>query len=177
MTVAPQYLRHSQIDRLQWDACLDRHFPDQLYLRSWFLDNMVPGWEALVDPDPVTGHYLAIMALPVQKKWGLHYLYQPYLTAQLGYVGNNNNRLAHFLAAVPRRFRYIDFCLNEKNSLPPGVSGGYTRRNLVLDLRRSADQLAAGFHENTRRNIKKARTHSLSVETTDNWRRVWDFFT
>ena len=176
MTVAPQYLRHSQIDRQQWDACLDRHFPDLLYLRSWFLDEMVPGWEALVDIEPVTGQYFGIMALPVRKKWGLRFLYQPYLTAQLGYVGKDNSRLRDFLAAIPGSFRYLDFCLNEKNSLPPGPGGGYIRHNLVLDLSPSAGQLSAAFHTNTRRNLRKARTHSLSVETADNWQLAWDFF-
>lgn len=177
MMMAPRYLRHSQIDRQQWDSCLDRHFPDLLYMRSWFLDEMVPGWEALVDQDPATGQYFGMMALPVRKKWGLRYLHQPYLTAQLGYVGNDNKRLANFLTAIPRHFRYLDFCLNEKNSLPPETGGGYTRRNLVLDLRPSADQLAAGFHENTRRNIKKAHKQSLTVDGSSDWQQAWDFFT
>ena len=49
---------------------------------TWYLDIVSPGWEAIVKEE--AGCYVAVLPLPVRRKFGLRYLQQPLLTQQLG---------------------------------------------------------------------------------------------
>lgn len=160
------HLRNNAINRPLWDACIRQHYPDLLYMQSWFLDIMVPDWEALVEAGEPNGPYFSVMALPCRRKWAISYLYQPYLAAQLGYVGPDNSpeNIARFFEAIPRRFLYWDFCMNDEN--PVRVAGYHitSRRNRVLALHKSYDSLRAGFSENCLRNIRKAEKQKCRVQ-------------
>ena len=74
-----RYLSHDEIDKPQWDACIEGSVNSLPYAASWWLDVVSPGWEALVSED-----YRSVMPLTWHKKLGVYYLYQPYLTQQLG---------------------------------------------------------------------------------------------
>ncbi|MFN4315860.1 MAG: GNAT family N-acetyltransferase [Chitinophagaceae bacterium] len=173
-----RYLQHNEIDKNAWDACLDRNYPDLLYMRSSFLDEMVPGWQALVVGDEKQQFYDGIMALPARKKWGIPYLFQPYLTAQLGYVGNNNSsdELSRFIDRIPGRFRHIDICLNDRNPYLSNLRGMHHRINLVLTLEQSYDVLAGNFSDNTRRNIRQARENGLMIKREKKWRDAFEHY-
>lgn len=152
------FIQHSGIDRKAWDACVGLHTPDHIYAYSWYLDVMVPGWTALV-----LGNYEAVMPLPCRKKYGIHYLYQPFLTAQLGLIASDSSpALLHvFLEAIPRQYRYWDICLHHHN---PSEVDGYalrTRINLMLPLQQSYDAIRQLYNENTVRNIRKAEAAGL----------------
>jgi hypothetical protein len=114
---------------------------------------MARQWDALVWND-----YEAVMPLTWNRKYGIAYLYQPFLTAQLGVFGNDldTHLLQAFLQAVPEKFRYWDIYLNHHNLYAPDGFHLYKRRNYVLDLDRSYETLYDNYRENIRRNIKKA---------------------
>ena len=73
-----QYLRHGQIDKTKWDACIESSSNGLVYGYSFYLDQMAGNWEALVMDDYKIG-----MPLTARKKYGIQYLAQPFLAAQL----------------------------------------------------------------------------------------------
>ncbi len=162
------HLRNDEVNRKYWDECLDRHFPDLLYMRSWYLDCMAPGWEALVAPGE--SEYRSVMALPLRSKWGIRYLYQPFLVAQTGIVGSDNSgkSVESLLASIPANVRYGHYDLNEQN---PAMVEGWPmplRRNRVLSLSAAYPDIRKGYHENTERNIRKAEKQRISVVRKEN---------
>ena len=160
------HLRNDEVNRKYWDECLDRHFPDLLYMRSWYLDCMAPGWEALVAPGE--SEYRSVMALPLRSKWGIRYLYQPFLVAQTGIVGYNNSmeNISGFLKAIPSIIRYGHYDLNEQNKAIPEGWPMQLRRNRVLSLSATYADIRNAYHENTERNIRKAEKQGIRVLAT-----------
>ncbi|RYY85548.1 MAG: hypothetical protein EOO15_16730 [Chitinophagaceae bacterium] len=71
-----RYLPHAEIDKARWDNALMRCPNATLYATSRYLDHMSPGWDALVQ-----GDYDALFPLPWRSKWGLRYVYQPFLAS------------------------------------------------------------------------------------------------
>ena len=88
----------------------------------------------------------------------MYYLYQPAFLAQLGLFGNNCTPalLQDFLNAIPGKFRYWDFTLNQGNVF---TLDGYLlkpRVNFTLNLNHSYPELYKNYRDNIKRNIKKA---------------------
>jgi hypothetical protein len=148
-----QYLTNKQVDKTKWDHCIDNATNGLIYAYSFYLDHMAKRWDALVLND-----YEAVMPLTWNRKYGICYIYQPFLTAQLGLFGKNisDQLLESFFNAVPRRFRYWDFYINHSNVFPSLKYELYQRRNFVLDLSKPYEELYAAYRENIKRNIKKA---------------------
>jgi lipid II:glycine glycyltransferase (peptidoglycan interpeptide bridge formation enzyme) len=156
-----KYLSHQQIDKEKWNACIKNSSNGLIYAFSFYLDTMAKQWDALVLND-----YEAVMPLTYNKKYGIKYLYQPFLTAQLGIFGNNLSEtiIDSFIQSIPASFRFIDILLNSNN-----ISGHLTglsipRNNYVLDLNKSYDSLYQNYKENIQRNIKKAQQAGCSVQ-------------
>lgn len=124
-----------------------------IYAYSKFLDPMVKEWAALV-----ADNYKWVMPLPVRKKWGFSYLFQPFLTPMLGVFGNGITEeiINKFLAAIPSRFKLWDYNFNPGNKVSPEWSRLFERSNYVLSLNKPYEQLAAAYSENLRRNIGRA---------------------
>ena len=76
------YLTYQQIIKTKWDACIDKADNGLIYAYSFYLDAMAKHWDALVMND-----YEAVMPLTWNKKYSIHYLYQPPFTACLGVFG------------------------------------------------------------------------------------------
>jgi hypothetical protein len=159
------YLTHTEIDKKAWDECLTQAGNGIIYAYSWYLDAVCPGWEALVE-----GNYDRIMPLCIGKKFGIHYVYPPYFTQQLGVFSADPIEESHmldFLRAIPDKFRFIDLMLNASNPLPVSKAFKTTYlRTHLLDLNRSHAELYKHYAENTRRNIKKAVKNHLTVHTS-----------
>ena len=148
-----RYLPHDEIDFSKWDDCIDRASNRLIYGYSYYLDHMAGHWDALV-----WGDYDAVMPLTWNRKYGVYYLYQPFLTAQLGVFGKSVNAamVEKFLEAIPAKFRYWDFYLNHQNTFPLHHYRLYQRKNLVLDLNKPYEELYNNYRDNIQRNIRKA---------------------
>jgi Acetyltransferase (GNAT) domain len=156
-----QYLSNQQIDKTKWDHCIENADNGLIYAYSFYLDNMASHWDALVLND-----YEAVMPLTWNKKYGIHYLYQPFLTAQLGVFGNavSAELLESFLKVIPAKFKYLDISLNQKNVYTLKDFDLYQRSNYILDLNKPYDQLYNNYRENIQRNIKKAVQAGCTVQ-------------
>ena len=147
------FVQRKDLDVAKWDRCIDTATNGLIYAYSVYLDHMAPRWDALV-----MGDYEAVMPLTWNRKYGISYLYQPDLCAQLGVFGKATDRhlLSRFLLAVPSRFRYWDIYLNHGNLFPVEGIPVYERRNYVLALNGSYEQVRALYRSNISRNIKKS---------------------
>jgi hypothetical protein len=148
-----QYLQQHEIDKNLWDNCIERAPNGLIYAYSFYLDHMSDHWDALVLND-----YEAVLPLPWKKKYGIHYLYQPFLTAQLGLFGKqlNSELLKTFLDNIPSKFKLWEFSLNHNNLFSIEGYPIYERKNFVLDLSASYDQLYNNYKDNSKRNNRKA---------------------
>ncbi len=156
-----KYLRNKEIDKSKWNACIARSTNGHVYGTAEYLDHMSAHWDGLVQ-----GDYDAVMPLTWNKKYGIHYLYQPPLTAQLGLFGENPTAemLASFLDAIPKKFRYWDIYLNHGNLFSLTDYKLYQRRNYELELSGNYEELRQAFRENVKRNIKKANQTGFTLK-------------
>jgi len=79
------YLRNSEIDKDSWNNCIEQAANGLIYGYSSYLDHMADNWDALV-----LNNYEAVMPLPWRRKAGISYVFQPFLSAQLGIFGKGN---------------------------------------------------------------------------------------
>jgi hypothetical protein len=146
-----QYLTNKQIDKTKWDKCIADATNGLIYAYSFYLDTMAKHWEALVFND-----YEAVMPLTWNKKYNIHYLYQPAFTAQLGVFGNPlvYPLINSFINSIPAKFKLAEINLNTGNLLEHRDEFNL-RTNYVLSLSKPYEELAAAYRENHQRNIKK----------------------
>lgn len=147
------YLPQANIDKRKWDHCIDTAANGLIYAYSFYLDAMSKNWDALVAND-----YEMIMPLTWNKKYTIHYLYQPFFCAQLGIFGNNisSEIVKSFLENIPSKFKYWDFYLNKDNLFSLASFPMYERNNYTLLLHDTYKNLATNFAQSHLRNIKRA---------------------
>lgn len=148
-------LRHHQINKAAWDACLQHSDNALAYAHSSWLDAMCPNWQGIV-----CGDYEAIMPLPVRQKLGVQYVFSPAFTQQLGLFGKSLSTgalLPTCIGVVKNNFRYAELLLNYTNAL----STATMRNNLVLDLSRDVREIEAGFTNDLYKNLKRAGKFGL----------------
>lgn len=155
-----RFLQHKMIDKPRWDECVYHAVNGNLYASSWFLDIVSPGWCALVD-----GDYEKVFPLPVSSKAGINYIMQPLFTQQLGLFHKSTpteENAEEFMKSIPPDYKYIDFNLNTSNKI--GVSANVSdMTNLELDLNSKYQDLASGYQNNLKRNLKKANQNKLTI--------------
>src|SRR5687768_1744925 len=107
-----QYLEHNEIDRQRYDDCIYAADNAIIYANSWYLDIVSPKqWDVLV-----YGDYETVFPVCRNRKIGIHYIYQPFFTQQLGAFGKNAAKLVvDFIHAIPARFMKVEMNLNTQN--------------------------------------------------------------
>lgn len=159
------YLRNEDIDRRKWDETISRSFNGIVYAYSWYLDIVSPEWEALVKDD-----YKSVMPLTWRKKFGIHYLFQPFFTQQLGVFSTEKldvGLVSEFLNAIPTHFKFAEVNLNTFNySEELGFS---VKSNLTheLDLIESYENIQKNYSQNLKRNLKKAEANKLQTNISN----------
>lgn len=149
-----KFLNNGEIDRKKWDSCIINSRQKLIYSLSWYLDLVAPGWNGLVEDD-----YMSVMALPTRKKWGIHYLFQPLYTQQLGIYSSSipdASKIRLFYDAIPAFYKYIQYSFNLYNDLPATKLQYIQRVNYELKLNHNYQKMELAYTENTRRNINKS---------------------
>lgn len=155
------YVRHRQIDKKKWDACIRDAVNGNVYAYSWYLDLIHEGWEALVEDD-----YERVMPLTAARKFGISYLFQPYFAQQLGVYSTSKLSPAiveNFLQAIPPQFKFAEFNLNSFNKISAENHSFVLHNNYLLDLINAYEKVAKKYSNNTRRNLKKSTNNKLSI--------------
>lgn len=154
------YIPHKDIDRAKWDKCVDEASNSLIYASSFYLDAMAKHWDGLVMND-----YETVMPVTWNRKYGICYLYQPFLCACLGVFGNNitGETVSGFLNKIPGHFRYWDIYLNAKNNFALEKFNSYNRTNYVLGLGHTYSELLNNYRNSYKQLIKKSAESNLRV--------------
>lgn len=153
-----RFLKRPQIDPKKWDGCI-RNAPNGVpYALTLFLDIMAPGWNALV-----VGDYEMVMPLPTRKKWGITYIFQPFLTPFLGvFCEAESNVITNpFLDHIPQQFKLWDLSLNPTNAVQSLKGFVIPRTNYLLPLDAAYASIKAGYHPHLKRSLQKAGQAAL----------------
>lgn len=183
------FLSHSQIDKSAWDLCIYESKEGILYAYSWYLDIVSPNWEAFVWLDTATNgeNYIAVMPLPIKKKYGIAYIELPLFTQQLGVFSTqklSKEIFKSFLQAFQKHFKlvagypfntinYKEFGkeLFQDTKLPYQVH--YTQH---LDLNQSYTQIHKHYRRDTRYRLRKIPPKKFSLTKGQNVADLWDLF-
>jgi len=152
-----KHLTHQSIDMQLWDHAIDTSANGLVYARSWYLNVMAPGWEALIEEN-----YRFVFPVPVKRKYKLPYIVQPKLTQQLGVFSElpvDNKIIKSFIQKLPS-YSY-ELYLNETNI----YDDAHPQPNYVLGLNKQYNQLIKSFSKNTLRNIEKALKTGMKLTT------------
>lgn len=156
-----RYLQNSQIDKQNWDRCVAGSINRRVYAFSWYLDQVCPGWDALVEDD-----YASVFPLTHRKKWGILYLFEPFFTQQLGIFSSKpvtENLVSDFFDRIPRKFKFIEIHLNSMNPVQLHGYEVFHRLNHEISLNADYDRLYTAYSQNARRNLKKAGEHGIII--------------
>jgi len=169
-----RYLGPDEIDRQQWDDLLTRAPNGLIYGLSWYLDIVSPGWAALVKEE--AGRYVAVLPLPIRRKFGLNYLQQPVFAQQLGLfylelpTSSDWQKIEQLLYQRFQLITHYAFNVNNPELLrvsQPGLMG-LSQNTYYLSLRPSYLQLVANYKANRRWRLNQARRRDLHIELTTN---------
>lgn len=156
-------LKHTKIDAEKWNQCINTALNSRIYAYTWHLDRTAVKWDALV-----WGDYEYVMPLPLGKKLGIKYLYQPAYSQQLGIFPSPPTKVSEaFYEYIYANFRFSDVQLNSENLSRTNESKIVfnVRKNFLLPLSKSYEQLCTGFSTNTKRNITKGQKYKLNMVT------------
>jgi hypothetical protein len=149
------HLSHKLIDYELWDKSLLSSPNGLIYARSWYLDIVSPGWEALVSEN-----YEYIFPVPVKRKYKIPYIVQPFLTQQLGLFSASEIDYLIIKAFINRLPSYsYELNINECNVL----RGCVENPNYLLRLNNEYEKLMNSFSGNTIRNLKNAEKSALRI--------------
>lgn len=156
-----RFLQRDEIDDIKWDACIYESFNSLIYAYTWYLDNVADDWSALV-----LGDYKTVMPLPIRKKWGFSYVYQPFFCQQLGLFSNDEISQATvntFFKALPAHISYVDIQTNIFTKPVIGNIVTKQKTNFNLPLISTYEKLSSAYNANTKRNLKKAEKVKMEL--------------
>ena len=151
-------LKRDQINDAAWDLCIHQHANGLPYALTIYLDVVTGGqWEGLM-----ANNYQYVFPLPFEKKLGLYFFTQPFLSQQLGLFGPevDTEKIQLFLNEIPKNASLINYKLNEIFS--PEHINGYNikpRTNLLLDLNSNYENIQKNYSKSLRKRIRQARSH------------------
>lgn len=156
-----KYFTHKEINKRKWDECISSSVNGRIYGYSWYLDIVADHWDALI-----LDNYQAVFPLPLRRKFGVDYVYQPVFTQQLGLFSKvpiSPKLLEDFLMEIPSNFQYVNLNLNQHNYLKSLVIKSESRRNIEMDLLDDYALLRENYSTNLKRNLKKAAKAKLTI--------------
>ena len=156
-----KYFTYEEIDKSKWDECIANSFNGIIYAYSWYLDVVSDSWEALVEND-----YERVFPLTFRKKSGIHYLFQPFFTQQLGVFSRSKlseDVIEEFISRIPAKYKFVEINLNTFNKLDEQKHNLTYNITYELDLIPSYNIICRNYSDNTKRNIKQAVNVGLSI--------------
>lgn len=155
-----RFVKNMDIDQAKWDRCVSCSPISLIYVQSWYLDLTAPNWDALI-----WGDYIYVMPLIIKRKYGICYLTQPIFAQQHGIFPEAGPTVQNiFLNYILDTFKFITINLNSYHSEPfPDGFEVSARKNFILNLSPSFNELISNYSKHTRRQIRKAETNKVSV--------------
>jgi hypothetical protein len=157
-----------KIDIEKWDDCINRSAQSIIYGLSWYLDIVSPDWIAYIKEED--GKYVSIFPLASNRKFTIHYIYQPPFTQQLGLFsvdyGKESEDFREVLTLLCKRYNYIDYHLNTKNNGLIEFEKISFQKKLThhLHLTNEHETIFKAYSENHKRNIRKSLSQNFKIQ-------------
>ncbi len=154
-----RHLKNREIDRNQWDKCVQLAVNQRIYGYSWYLDLVCDDWNALVLDD-----YIAVFPLPFRRKFGFRYAYTPWFVQQLGLFCKSADQfqlIDDFIDLIRKKYILADIYL--QNETFPVRYPVVIRDNYELALKPDYATIAEKYNMNLRRNLQLGIKHDLQV--------------
>ncbi len=166
-------IAREDINEGKWNSCVETSLVGLPYAYTWFLDIVAGEWKGIVLKD-----YEAVFPVPVGKKLGIDFVYQPFFCQQLGLYSSK----AHLglediaLRMISKKFLYCNLNLNYLSALE--INRKFTvRKNYILVLEASYEEISKRFSQSQTRNIGKARQSGLTIDySTSDFREFAQLF-
>ncbi|MES2388847.1 MAG: hypothetical protein V4543_12670 [Bacteroidota bacterium] len=173
-------LSRDEINSADWDQCVESSVSAIIYALSAYLDCVAPGnWQGLVYTDEITGKYLAVMPVCINRRRIVPVIFQPFFTQQSGvfYRGTITGYFATQLerAFVLRLFSIAkagEYAFREHFVFQEIIgSPNFKLRHGVthlLEFNRALPEVSKVYNENLKRNLKRASKAGLYPEFISN---------
>lgn len=162
------FIPHKDIDKNKWDQAIDQSQLPLIYAKSFYLDIVCPGWNALMDDN-------AVMPLTGKRKYGFDYLFQPAFTQQCGIFSKDKNfHVIRFIEKIPSNYKLAEICLNEYNFFESDFISKRITHHLSLE--NNYEFLKKNYSQNTIRNIGRAGKENIAIEMSNDLEPVISIF-
>ena len=159
MAISIKAIKRGDLDVAAYDRCVRYALHSKIYAQSWYLDAISDSWYVLM-----TGDYEAVMPVPVRRKWGISYVYQPPLTQQLGVFSENSMDFLPFYKEVLSRHIHIDYTVHGAQTPPFSKA----KPNYILNLS-TYENFRTGLSKNRKRDLEKASQQKLTFRYIKEW--------
>lgn len=151
-----RYLKHKEINKKKWDACIDNSINALPYAYSWYLDVVTnDNWDAII-----LDEYAAVFPVPVKSYVVYKKVFQPFFTQQLGLFVLQEKQftaLPECIDVLKKNFKNIYLHLNTQNVLPQ-ASKRFTHH---LNLAASYESLYNNYSSTVTKNLKAFQNKSV----------------
>ena len=158
-----RFLKHSEIDPEKWNQAIRNSLSPNVLAEYELLDLLTGDdtWHAVVDDD-----YKVVMPLPTRQKGVLKYVYTPFFLPQMGMFHGQElpqDKYDLFLGEISKHYVLADLLMNEQNARNWKKEPTPCFTSFTLSLHLPYNGLYSQFHENTKRNIKRAQNQQSRV--------------
>ncbi|MDA3927969.1 MAG: hypothetical protein PF541_03365 [Prolixibacteraceae bacterium] len=160
-----QILHNSKLDLVKWDEIIYNSTNSRVYAESWYLDIIDPDWKGLV-----YGDYNYIMPIIAKKKWAIEYYFQPTYAQQHGIYPPSTPQITNeIIVYLNQACSYYNLSMNSLNIVHNDRLKIEDRKNFILSLKPSFNELQKGYNSHAKRNTKKAlRLCTVSTHVNSN---------
>lgn len=163
-----RYLKRNEIDDTLWNNVIEKSIHSLIYAYAWYLDTTTNRkWDALV-----CNNYEYIMPLPYKIKYTISYVFTPFISQQLGILGETEcptNIVAAFFQSIPQKYKIVEISAANNVSMVTGYNK-VERHNQHINLDENYADISRKYRRNTKRNIKEAESRlavKQGVEISD----------
>lgn len=147
-----------------WDNVVANCLNGNVCIYTWYLDIVCSrNWWAIIDEDREI-----IMPLPIREKLGVTYVYQPKFIQQLGVFSSQpltQEIVQECIDYIPKQVKWVHYNLNSTNIIQDQNQIQEYQTNVVLKLEGEMEQIRNNYRMNTKRNVRKAFSHTLTIDT------------
>jgi hypothetical protein len=154
-----QLIPSHAIDVCKWNTCINQSHQPLIYANTYYLNALCTQWLGLIVQD-----YEAVMPIPIKKKWGITYCYQPTFIQQLGLFQKIScqHSVHEILKWISAQFRYGDLFVPLLDPIPHISNCAIEMRdNFTLNLNDNYTNIAARYSGDLKRNLLKAHQYQL----------------
>ncbi len=170
-----QFLNNKEINKQRWDECINASPNGLIYGRSFYLDNLCPGWYALAGEN-----YEWVLPITHKTKWRISYLYQPPFTQQLGIFAKANVMVPfkEIILWLKHHYKFWEINWNYATDTHFVISPVQVTAatNFILNLSESYESIAENYHKILIKNLKRSKRLQLIYNRTEDYNKCINLY-